>query len=270
MGDFVYDGSHAISFILRNEYDTENETVYGTWETWHMAPKSRPYVEAPKVKDAYVDVPAADGSLDYTDILTGKPRYSNRTGSWEFIIDNGYSEWYEVYSDILMKLHGQKFDRIILNDDPEFYWRGRLSVTGDFSPRDYNMITISYNLEPYKYLVNAAAIRWWKWGELFKNLLVYGPFTVNGVKARNLYNDTGDEVNANVNVTYMTTIYPYDGSIRMQDQMISESFEFHPDIWDHYTLTPGDNSVKLQPGDNYFFFVGNASVTVSYNRGGFL
>lgn len=270
MGDFVYSGTHAISFVLRNEWDTEDETVYNTWSTWHMAPKSRPYVEAPKVKEEYVDVPAADGSLDYTDILTGRPKYANRTGSWEFIIDNGYSEWYEVYSDILMKLHGKKFDRIILNDDTEFYWRGRLSVTGNFSPKDYNMVNISYNLEPYKYLINTTAPRWWKWGELFNNLLIYGPFTLNGVKARNLYNDTGDVVDANVNTTFAVTIFPYDGSEKMQYDMISESFEFHPDIWEHYELYPGDNTVRLQPGNNFFFFVGNASVTVTYNRGGFL
>lgn len=271
MGDFNYNGSHAIIFAMRNESDTDyTNEFYHTWTTWHMAPKSRPYVEAPKVKEEYVDVPAADGSLDYTDILTGKPRYANRTGSWEFIIDNGYSQWYEVYSDILMKLHGKKFDRIILEDDMDHYWRGRLSVTGNFSPRDYNSITINYNLEPYKYALDVTAPRWWKWGELFSNLLIYGPFTLNGVKARNLYNDTGDDVKANVNTTYTIRMYPYDGSLTMQDQMLSESFEFHPDIWDNYTLTPGDNIVTLKPGNNFFFFVGNASVTVTYDRGGIL
>ena len=264
MGDFVYNGSHAITFIVDND---RKDVSFNTWKTWHMAPKSRPYVESPKVKESYIDVPASDGSLDYTDILTGKAVYANRTGSWEFIIDNGYSQWYDVYTDVLLKLHGKKVDRIILDDDPTYYWKGRLFVTGNFSPRDYNMITISYNLDPYKRLVNSEEVHWWKWRELFDNNIILGPFTVNGVKARNLYNNTGSKITANLNTTYKVTAYPYDGSETMQYAMLANSFEYSPDIYDHIDFFAGDNVIELEPGNNYFFFVGSANVTVDYERG---
>ena len=268
MGDFVYDGSHAITFIIRNETDdTSTDVTFNTWETWHMAPKSRPYVESPKVKEAYVDVPAANGSLDYTDVLTGKAVYANRTGSWEFIIDNGYSKWFEVYSDVLMKLHGKKIDRIILDDDPTYYWKGRLSVKGNFSPRDYNMVTIEYNLDPYKRLVDSEEVNWWKWRDLFSNNIVLGPFTVNGIKARNLYNNTGSRMTAHLNTTYGVSAYPYDGSESMQYAMLSNGFNYKEDVYEHIDFLAGDNEIDLMPGDNYFFFVGNANVIVDYERG---
>ena len=269
MGDFVYNGDHAITFQIFEEKDGESslKSQYNTWTTWHMAPKSRPYVESPKVKEAYVDVPAADGSLDYTDVLTGKAVYANRTGSWEFIIDNGYSEWYELYSDILLKLHGKKIDRIILDDDPKYFWRGRLSVKGNFSPKDYNMVTIEYNLEPYKIDIDIDEVRWWKWRELFSNNIVFGPFTVNGVKARNIYNETGEEVEANINVTYAMTAFPYDGTETTQYRMFGSSFEHNKDNYEHYDLKTGDNKMTLLPGDNFFFFVGAGNVMVEYDRG---
>ena len=137
MGDFNYSlnengkGEHSITINGMN-----------TWETWRMAPKSRPFVSAPQVKTEYVDVPGADGSLDYTEVLTGKPRYANRTGQWDFIIENGFRNWYDLYSDILMKLHGKYFDEIVLEDEPLYKWKGRLSVTGQFGNKDLTTVRI--------------------------------------------------------------------------------------------------------------------------------
>ena len=69
MGDFHYTmldrddgtkvGAHSITINGMN-----------TWDIWHMAPKSRPFVSPPQVKTEYVDVPGADGALDYTEVLT--------------------------------------------------------------------------------------------------------------------------------------------------------------------------------------------------------
>lgn len=273
MGDFVYNGSHAITFLIGESSEEEGavefveKNRYNTWKDWHMAPKSRPYVAAPTVKTAYVDVPGADGSLDYTDALAGKARYANRTGSWEFIIDNGYIDWFDVYTDILQKLHGKYFDRIILDDDPTVYWKGRLSVKGDFSPRDYNMVTIDYNLDPYKRLVNSKEVNWWKWNSLFGNLITYGPFQVNGTKARNFVNDGSTDIVANMNLTFAMDIFPYDGSKSMQNKMFSESFHHNPDVWGGIHMEAGDNEFIIKPGDNYYLFYGTGSVNVEYERG---
>lgn len=269
MGDFLYsmikrdDGSlvgmHSITFDGMN-----------TWKNWHMAPKSRPFVVAPSVKEQYVDVPASDGSLDYTEVLAGKARYANRIGQWEFIIDNGtdYQEWHALYSDILMKLHGKRFKRIILEDDPEYYWIGRLTVQGQFGNKDYSSITIGYNLEPYKYPITYEGIKWWKWKELFSNTIIYGPFQVNGFKARNIINENDYEIKATINSTYRMKIFPYNGTEEMQYSMLSSHIESDKNTKYPYTeIMTGDNDYILQPGDNYMFFVGFGNITIEYERG---
>lgn len=281
MGDFIYDGVHSITF-QNVVFDSEGHVVknadgtiklknqYKTWMHWHMAPKSRPYVESPAVKTAYVDVPGADGSLDYTEALSGKSNYTNRTGQWEFILDNGYTEWFDTYTDILEKLHGKYFDRIILDDDPRFYYTGRVSVKGNFSPKDYNMITMEYNLDPYKRLVDSEEVIWWKWKELFGNTMEFGPFQVNGVKARNFINAKSDEIVAQLKLTSAMNLYPYDGSEYMQSKMFSKDFTRNPDSWDCRRLASGYNEIVLQPGDNYYFFEGYGNVSLEYERGAFL
>ena len=235
-----------------------------------MAPKSRPFVVAPQVKTEYVDVPGADGALDYTEVLTGRPRYANRTGQWDFIVDNGldYVEWCKLYSDILKKLHGKYFDTIVLEDEPEYKWQGRLSVTGQFGNKDYSSVTIQYNLDPYKRPIDSTANKNWLWKELFSNTIFYGNFSVNGFKARNLINDDVEPVTVNVEVSYQMDAIPYDGTEAAQFTMLSGSFDQHIDNYSNRIhLDTGPNSIELQPGNNYFFFVGNGLVKVEQERG---
>lgn len=269
MGDFRY------SMMKRDDgslVGAHSITINGlnTWKTWHMAPKSRPFVVAPQVKTEYVDVPGADGALDYTEVLTGRPRYANRTGQWDFIVDNGldYIEWCKLYSDILKKLHGKYFDTIVLEDEPEYKWQGRLSVTGQFGNKDYSAITIQYNLDPYKRPIGSAINKNWLWNELFSNTIFYGNFSVNGFKARNLINDDTVPVNINVEVSYSMDAIPYDGTESTQYSMLSGSMDKHVDQYSNRIhLYTGINTIELQPGNNYFFFVGNGLVKVEQERG---
>ena len=261
MGDFNYSldengkGAHSITFNGLN-----------TWDTWHMAPKSRPFVSAPQVKTEYVDVPGADGSLDYTEVLTGKPRYANRTGQWDFIIDNGYRNWYDLYSDILKRLHGKYFDEIVLEDDPLYKWKGRLSVTGQFGNKDYSSISIQYNLDPYKRSLTSKESANWRWNDLFGNTIYFGTFDVIGKKAHNILNTSGEDIQATFTCTSQFTVYHFHEEHDIV--IIAETQSF--DGYGSSQLLPGDNTVTLHDGDNYLYFVGNGTVRVSYERGGIL
>lgn len=265
MGDFNYvmnpktgNGMHSLTFVRKDG------KTFNTWDTWHMAPKSRPFVAAPQVKTEYVDVPGADGSLDYTEVLTGRPRYANRTGQWDFIIDNGYVNWYDLYSDILAKLHGKYFDEIVLEDDPYYKWKGRLSVTGQFGNKDYSSVSIQYNLDPYKRPVDSVDMPNWKWRELFGNTIYYGSFTVNGVKTHNMINSTEGVEAATVNCTAAIKVYKCADETEL-NEMLKTNFDerqFTP-IW----LASGDNVMNLAIGNNILCFVGNGIVKFSYERG---
>lgn len=143
-----------------------------TFDDWHLFSPTRPVVSPPSPKTSYVDVLGMNGSLDYTEALTSTPRYNDREGSWEFIVLNPgdvpqYSiemegvhvyAWAELYSKIMKYLHGKYFDRIVLEDDPMFTYKGRLWVNEWRSDQNWSRIVINYRLKPFKYNKNGEAV----------------------------------------------------------------------------------------------------------------
>lgn len=128
-----------------------------TWEDWHLIPTSRPVVSPPSPKTQAVEIPGANGQIDMTEALTGYPLYSNRTGSFEFIVVNDtyslveyHEDWAEVYSEISNYLHGRKM-KMVLEDDPDWYYEGRFAVNSWKSGDHFSNITIDYNVEPFKW-----------------------------------------------------------------------------------------------------------------------
>ena len=130
-----------------------------TWDDWHLVPTSRPLVNPPEVKESYLEIPGGDGVLDLTTSLTSKPQYRHRTGTWQFIVITDYDgvshiskgRWATLFSDMMAYLHGKKH-RVILDDDPNYYYEGRFSVSGwSSSPSSgYSTVAINYVLYPYK------------------------------------------------------------------------------------------------------------------------
>ena len=138
-----------------------------TWNDWHLVSSSRPLVSPPSVKTHYVDIPGGNGSIDLTEAISGRPIFSNRTGSWNFIVVNSgqlvpnsdYGKWYERYTAVMSYLHGKEF-RAILEDDPAYYYQGRFTVESWSSAKGNSVLTIQYDLDPYKRNVYSANDRW--------------------------------------------------------------------------------------------------------------
>lgn len=141
---------HSVNFGLKN-----------TWDDWHLVPSSRPVIAMPELKTQYVDIPGADGHLDLSEALTRYPVYENREGNLEFIVMNGYGDWSARYSEIADYLHGRTM-QVILEDDPGYYYEGRLFVEDWSSPSDgtWSTISIGYNLQPYKMSISTATEDW--------------------------------------------------------------------------------------------------------------
>ena len=72
-----------------------------TYEEWGMVPTSRPVINPPEVKTTYVDLPASNGVLDYSDLLLGTVPFGQREGSWEFALRPGKA-WATVYSSVIV------------------------------------------------------------------------------------------------------------------------------------------------------------------------
>ena len=161
------------SFAQKVHSITFRDPTFGeernTWDNWHLVPTSRPVINPPSVHTHYIDIPGADGFIDLTDTLTGGPTFGDRTGSIEFMIINDYDVsslgvtpildpddhpiWYNfnrIYSEIMAYLHGKR--RLLsLDDDPDHFYSGRLSVNSIKSDQDRSIITIDYKLSPYRY-----------------------------------------------------------------------------------------------------------------------
>jgi hypothetical protein len=118
----------------------------------------------PKQKTLTIDIPGADGIEDLSTILLGYPTYSNREGSFEFIVMNGYKEWHALYSDIMDYLHGRTM-KAFLEDDPLFYYQGRFTVNEWKSDPHNSKIVIDYSVEPYK-LLKYSSVEDWAWDDL--------------------------------------------------------------------------------------------------------
>lgn len=216
-----------------------------TWDDWHLIPATRPLFNPPPVKTNYIEIPGGDGVLDLSTSLTGRPTYGNRTGSWEFYVENDFKDWSELYSEIMVYLHGQSF-HAILEDDPAYYYEGRFSVNQWKSDKNWSRIVIDYNVGPYKRDVNGSGERW-LWDPFnfetgiirsYRNLVVAGTLTVEVV---------GDMLE----VTPVITSTVNGIKVTFEDKT--------------YTLTRGTNEFKnlvIHPGINELVFTGNGKISI--------
>lgn len=158
-----------------------------TWADWYLIPASRPVFNPPAPKTKFVDIPGADWHLDLSTSLTGDIAYSQREGSFEFIVDNGqlsdYNStiWFDLYSEIMDYLHGQ-IVQAMLEDDPNFYYEGRFAVNEWKSDPQNSKIVIDYNVAPYKYEV-ISSLEDWVWDTFsFESGIIreYKDLRVNG------------------------------------------------------------------------------------------
>lgn len=204
------------------ELTSAKHGTINTWDDWHLIPTSRPVFQQGKVKTTYVDIPGADGQIDLTEALSGYPTYSNREGSLEFIVANGYRKnWATGFSQFANWLHGRRL-RIILDDDPEYFYEGRLSLNEWKSNNDgtWSNVTIDYNLKPYKYSVYLSTDKW-----------LWDPFSF----------ETGVAYNgSNISVNGKTTIKINNDKMRVVPQFVIKNTRDKK-----WTIALNGNSVEL-------------------------
>lgn len=98
------------------------------------------------VKTHYIDVPFADGKLDYTEALGGI-KYNNRKLEFEFAVKNRDKS---IYQNVQSKLHGVRA-KIELSDDKGYYV-GRLFVGSWQEENVVGYFKITADCEPHKYI----------------------------------------------------------------------------------------------------------------------
>lgn len=151
---------HSITFGDKNTFDD-----------WHLVPKERPVFSPPTPKTNYVDIPGASSKLDFSEALTGYPTYENRTGTFDFYVLNGLDDIQNydldrLYSEIADYLHGKRM-HAVLEDDPDYYYEGRYAIdswkAGSSANEPRSVVTISYDVGPYKWYYKDSTDSEWLW-----------------------------------------------------------------------------------------------------------
>ena len=109
-----------------------------------------------KPKTEMIDIPGSDGSLDLSEYF-GDIKYKNRKLSFTFSTIGKPSEFLQNYSRVQNLVNGRKM-KIVLDDDPEFYYVGRVTVDEWKSKPRVGSITIDCDCEPYKYKIHETVV----------------------------------------------------------------------------------------------------------------
>lgn len=132
--------------------------MFGNYHSWNdfqliLASKT---IGTPSPKTETIDIPGGDGVLDLTDFF-GETKYSNRNLSFEFSTMVTPSDFMSLFSMVQDALHGRKLP-IILDEDPEWYYTGRISVSEWKADRNIGKLTIDCDCEPYKYQISTTVV----------------------------------------------------------------------------------------------------------------
>lgn len=121
-----------------------------SYRTWKLLLAKQPTISPPAPKTKLIQVPGTSTVIDLTEALTGgEVKYEPRTIQCKFYVIGGRSKWPAVYSAVLNAVHGKRM-RIVMDDDPNYYYEGRVVVDPLESNESAATIVISAEVEPYK------------------------------------------------------------------------------------------------------------------------
>ncbi len=155
---------------------------------------SQKIIGAPSPKTETIDIPGGDGVLDLTEFF-GETKYNNRSLSFEFSTIVPRADFMNLFSKVQDALHGQKM-RIILDDAPEWYYTGRISVSEWKAEKAVGKLTIECDCEPYKT----------KLSETIVTVAVNGPVSVVLTNSKRIVVPTID-ITGEVQLTFGENFY---------------------------------------------------------------
>ena len=208
--------------------------VHHSWRDLNLILQPGKEIASPAVKVKKIDVEGADSALDYTDYF-GEPKYEDLKHKFDFETIVPQSQFLALFSKVKNALHGKKM-RIVLDDDPLFYYYGRLHVSNLTVEKAVGKLSIEAECDPYKYKLEKTVVK----------QAVNGTVDVN---LTNLRKRVVPEV-----------LIETDGAIQIVFQQ--------GNIWDlgsgSYTLP----ELELAEGDNTVTLSGTGTVTFTYQEAG--
>lgn len=208
-------------------------------------------VQPPEPKTNIIDIPGADGLIDLTESLSGRTLYNNRVITMEFGRGLKKEAWPTMYSRIQSLFHGKQV-KIIFDDDTEYYYLGRATVSDYARTQMLGTLTITVSAEPYKYEMYGG-LDDWLWDPFnFRTGIIrsYKNLVVSGTRSVKIFGR--DKV-----------IVP----IIISNASMTVTFKGHT-----YNIVAGNNKIydiEIVEGDNTLTFTGSGTISIDY-RGGIL
>lgn len=109
----------------------------------------------PELETVTISVPGRHGALDCTERLFGGPVYKNRTITLTFKTREKLANttWPELQTKLSKLWHGQT-KRIVFNDDPLYFYEGRINITSFTVEGQLWTVKAECDCKPYKYLIS--------------------------------------------------------------------------------------------------------------------
>ena len=107
---------------------------------------------APAVKTNVIDIPGANGVLDLSEVLTGRPTFENTEGELSFFIPDPSATDVSALQNMI---HGQRV-RLRYDGDTSHYREGRLTITEDSRADILRRITCNVDAAPYRYSISES------------------------------------------------------------------------------------------------------------------
>lgn len=117
---------------------------------------SKKEMGAPAVKKRSIEIEGADGVLDLTDFF-GEPKYGEATHKFDFSTLVPQTEFLSLFSTVKNAIHGKKV-RIVLDDDPTFFYMGRCFVSPFTNEKGVGVVSVECDCEPYKYKLDRTVV----------------------------------------------------------------------------------------------------------------
>ena len=114
-------------------------------------------ISAPKVKENYVDIDGADGSIDLTEAF-GRVFYEDRDMSLSFTCLDDPKDFWKIFSRCQNLLHGRKF-KIVFDDDEDWYYLGRVSIDQWETDKVIGSMNFDITCDPWKYWRDETVIK---------------------------------------------------------------------------------------------------------------
>lgn len=101
-------------------------------------------------KTNYINIPGGDGSIDLTE-AHGEVKYNDRKCSFVFTVKPDDVQTFETRQTLVSNAINGRRAKITLDKEPAYFYNGRLTVDQYKQNKNLKQITITAQVEPYKY-----------------------------------------------------------------------------------------------------------------------